>query len=274
MRHFGMVINLIVLLVWVLLLWIGMFLIFSSDPESIITKDKEVASFIERLYFTGFVFSTLGTGDIQPNSNTFRLLTSIFSFLGFSFFTTSITYLLSVSSAFAYKRSFSQSIRNFGNTPDEVWNNLFSYDPSFLIQHLAQFQNMMNCHAVNHQAYPVLNYFNSQKLANSLHLNLAILDEAISMYLHQIPDKPFVREIQPLRKAIDNYISQIKERHIRGDTEVPFIDWGKLNQNQLFGASNKTNEVLAHRRRKLSRILFNDGFSWADVYKDPILSSK
>jgi hypothetical protein len=274
MGHFGMLINLSVLLVWILFFWLGIFMIFSSDPASIVTKDKEVASAIERLYFSGFIFSTLGVGDIQPASDTFRVLSIVFSFLGFSFFTTSITYLISVFSALTYKRSLSQSIRNFGNSPDEVMNNLFSYQTSFLFQQLLQIQNMLDNQIVNHQAYPVLNFYNSISPANSLNLNLVVLDEAISMYMHQSAEKPLIREIQPLRDSISNYNTYIITNHLKKESETPFIDWGKLDQNLLFGSPNKINEALVHRRKELSRLLFNSGFSWRDVYPGRVLSQK
>lgn len=268
MRHFAMIMNLLVLSVWIFLFWIGIFLVFSYDPGGIVTKEKEVATAIERLYFSGFVFSTLGIGDIGPNSDSFRVLTAFFSFLGFSFFTTSITYLISVFSALTEKRSLAQSIRNFGATPFEVLDRLESYDNSFVIQHIAQFQHMLNSHIVNHQAYPVLNYYNSESEANSLNLNLVVLDEALTLYLNQIPSKPLSKEIQPLRDALSNFISQIKEKHKKEDYHVPQIDWHRLDQTH-FSPRTPTveREALIARRKKLSRVLVNEGFTWDDVYK-------
>nr|MBI1230314.1 hypothetical protein [Cytophagales bacterium] len=267
MRHFGMLMNLLVLFVWIFLFWIGIFLVFSYDPTSIITKDNHVATAMERLYFSGFVFSTLGIGDIGPNSDLYRILTGIFSFLGFSFFTMSITYLITVFSALTHKRALAQSIRNFGRTPSEVLNNMVEYDPSFTLQHLSQFQNMLNSHIVNHQAYPVLNYYNSENEANSLNLNLVVLDEAITMYLHQPSEKPFAYEVQPLRNALSNFISQIREKHEKEDYDAPKNDWGKLDKTHFTAdGANRDNETLIKRRRKLSRVLINEGFTWDDVY--------
>jgi hypothetical protein len=273
MRHFGMLMNLMVLCVWIFLFWISIFLIYSSDYSSIVSQNGEVATAIERLYFSGFVFSTLGIGDIQPKSSTFRVLTSVFSFLGFSFFTTSITYLISVFSALTYKRSLSQSIRNFGTNPHELLNNLLTCKTSFLFQHLAQFQQMLNNHIVNHQAYPVLNYYNSEGLPNSLNLNIVVLDEALSMYLNKPSESKLKKEIQPLRNSISDFISQIEEKHGKVGSEVPNIDWGKLDLPTGFSFSfpETTNETLKQRRKKLGRLLYNEGFSWEDVYPPMVL---
>jgi hypothetical protein len=64
-RMSGMAVNLSVLLVWVLLIWIGLFLIFSSNPDAIVNNDNRAAGNWERLYFTGYTLSTLGMGTLN-----------------------------------------------------------------------------------------------------------------------------------------------------------------------------------------------------------------
>src|SRR5690606_21164350 len=106
-----------VLSVWIILVWVGLFLVFTSNPEAIVNSDGIAANLWERLYFTGYVLSTLGMGNFYPTSPFFEILTSFFSFFGFIFFTSSITYFLSVSSALVKKRLLAKTINNLGKSP-------------------------------------------------------------------------------------------------------------------------------------------------------------
>ena len=56
----GMVVNLTVLSVWVIFVWLGLFLVYSYNPEAITNNSGREATTIERLYFTGYVLSTHG----------------------------------------------------------------------------------------------------------------------------------------------------------------------------------------------------------------------
>lgn len=78
--HSGLLVNLKVLAVWVGLVWMGLFLIYSSNPEAIINGNGRVANNWERLYFTGYTLSTLGIGNLKPTTAFFEILTSCFSF--------------------------------------------------------------------------------------------------------------------------------------------------------------------------------------------------
>lgn len=145
----GMVVNISVLFVWLTLVWFGLNLIYSSDPGSLVNDSIREANNWERLYFTGYTLSTLGIGNFKPISPAFELLTSIFSVFGFIFFTTSMTYIISVSSAVIHKRSLALSIRNLGRTPEEMVYRLLNQDTSFSRQNLALLQEKIERHSIN-----------------------------------------------------------------------------------------------------------------------------
>lgn len=149
-----MLVNLAVLVVWLLLVWLGLFLVFSFHPEAIVNSKGSTASAVERLYFTGYVLSTLGVGNFQPITPFFEILTSLFSFFGFVFFTTSMTYHVSISSAVINKRSLALAIRDLGTSPDEVFIHLHNMDTSFCYQQLSNLQHMIDKHSTYYQAYP------------------------------------------------------------------------------------------------------------------------
>ncbi len=103
------------LVIWIILFWDGWFLIFSSDPHSLMdTQTKEPASLSDRIYFTGYVMFTLGNGDLAPNGDLWKLVTVIETAHGLLTITFSVTYLISVLSAVNQKRSFAQGVLSVG----------------------------------------------------------------------------------------------------------------------------------------------------------------
>src|SRR5690606_11528042 len=182
-NYSGFSINLSVLSVWILLIWTGLFLVFTSDTSAIVNDEGESATHIERLYFTGYILSTLGIENFKPVCAFFELITAAFSFFGFIFFTTSMTYLVSVFSALGQKRSLALSIRSLGKTPEEIVYRLLNQDTTFTRNHLLSLQEKFETYLVNLQSFPVLYEYGNSSIQSSLNLNLVILDEALSILL-------------------------------------------------------------------------------------------
>jgi hypothetical protein len=97
----GPIILVLIAAAWVLLLVLGFALLFWPELGSGLKKGigPTPTGFITALYYSGFCLSTLGIGDIAPSSDATRLLSVVQAVLGFSFFTLTITYYLSVYSA-------------------------------------------------------------------------------------------------------------------------------------------------------------------------------
>lgn len=263
----GMVVNVLVLLVWIAIIWTGLFLIFSSDPDAIVNNSNRPADIWERLYFTGYVLSTLGLGDFKPITPAFELLTGIFSFYGFIFFTTSMTYLVSVSSAVIHKRSLALSIRNLGNTPEDMVYRLLNQDLSFSRQNLATLQDKIERHAINLQAYPVLhNYANSQK-AGSLSLNLVALDEALSILLNSKDGDKMKNALTAIRAAVSYFLNHMESNFSRTIHSVDGPDIHHLPGWELITHTFHVDPQLQQRRRLLGGILKHESFDWDDVYR-------
>uniref|UniRef100_UPI0030DC1837 ion channel n=1 Tax=uncultured Salegentibacter sp. TaxID=259320 RepID=UPI0030DC1837 len=180
----GLFVNLMILFFWLLLIWGGLFLVFSSNPEAITNSSGKIANFWERLYFTSYTLSTLGMGNFTPTTAIFEMLTGAFSFFGFIFFTSSMTYFLSVASALVNKRTLSKSIYHLGKTPREIAKNILNFDSSFTYQQISELQNLIDKHAVNHHAYPVVHFYRQSKKRDSFSINIARLDEALSILLY------------------------------------------------------------------------------------------
>lgn len=258
----GLLVNLSVLVVWVALVWLGLFLVFSSDPPAIVNDDGRMANGVERLYFTGYTLSTLGIGDFTPSTSSFQILTSCFSFFGFIFFTTSMTYLVSVSSGVIHKRSLALSIRNMGANPKEMVESFMSVDTSFSHQKFSSLQQMIDRHAVNLQAFPVLHFYSTADVSSSLGLHVAKLDEAVTILLHTSKGDPFRNELIPLRRSLTELLIHIEEKY-------SYIYPGTIKSDAPVSDESKTgaqkDASLEHRRQILKGLLINESFGWSDI---------
>lgn len=266
----GMVVNVTALLVWVLLYWISLYLIYSSNPGAIVNSNNIMADNWERLYFTGYTLSTLGIGNFKPISPAFELITSIFSFFGFIFFTTAMTYLVSVSSALIHKRSLALSIRNLGNTPEDMVYRLLNQDKSFSRQNLANLQEKIERHAINIQAYPVLQNYANSEAAGSLSLNLVTLDEALSILLNSKEGENIKNALTAIRSSVTYFLNQLEKRFPQINDKFEGPDIQQLPGWSMITHSFMVDPSLNHRRRILGGLLKSESFEWEDVYQNKI----
>ncbi|MCM4158517.1 hypothetical protein FHG64_13105 [Antarcticibacterium flavum] len=261
-NYHGLFVNLMILSVWVILAWLGLFLLYSSNPEMITNSSGRVANGWERLYFTGYTLSTLGIGNFKPVSGVFEIVTSLFAFFGFVFFTSSMTYFISVSSAVVTKRTLVKSIYNLGKNPEEIAHNFLSLDSSYTYQQFLALQEMVDRHAVNHHAYPVVHFYTQAKAKNCLSLNLARLDEAFSILLGSDDAENLHQELKPLRSALTNFIQTLDTKFssslpkIKNSVDPSFFNYSEKVQQ---------NTDLESRRKILQRLLKSEGFGWEDV---------
>lgn len=107
----------LILIMWVPLLVIGFALVFLPALGTQITaaSGKTPTGFWPVLYFSAMSLSTLGSGDIIATGSPYRLLMALEALIGFSVFTVSLTYLLSVYSALIRHNSYALSLHNASN---------------------------------------------------------------------------------------------------------------------------------------------------------------
>ena len=260
--YHGLFVNLMILFVWLLLIWLGLFLVYSSNPEAITNSSGRAAYNWERLYFTGYVLSTLGMGNFKPVSPFFEVVTSCFSFFGFIFFTSSMTYFLSVSSAVVRKRTLAKSINNLGNQPEIIANKLLSLDSSYSYQQVHTLQELVDQHSVSHQAYPVVHYYSRSEEKDCFSINISRLDEALSIIINSNKGENLQEELGLLRAAISNFLQNLDKNFSRS---LPNI--GKqLNEQDVPSYLNEfDSKKLNERRRILKSLLKSEGFSWNNV---------
>lgn len=261
-KYSGLIVNLTVLAVWVFLAWAGLYFIYSSDPGGIVNNDGRIANNWERLYHTGYTLSTLGIGDFKPNTPVFQILTSFFSFFGFIFFTSSMTYLISVANALVNKRTLTRAIQNLGKSPQGIKQSFLKLDTSYSYQQILSLQEMVDKLYVNHQAYPVLHYFNHPSSEVALSVNFSRLDEAVTMLLTAPNAQHLQKEVRLLQNSLTNFLNLINESYSRTTPK----NAGPASSLQLsYEKEEVGKDGLNHRRKVLKGFLQSENFKWEDV---------
>ncbi len=257
----GLLVNLIVLCFWIILIWGGLFLIYSSNPEDIINSAGRIANSWERLYFTAYTISTLGLGNFMPSSALFETITGLFSIIGFIFFTTSMTYFISVSTAVVNKRTITRSITSLGDSPQKIAGQLLRLSPAHFLQQLVSMQTMIDRHAVQHHAYPVVHFYSNAKKDDSFSLNISRLDEALSL-LDASNDHEYHEDLISIRQSLWSFFQYLDNGFSNSLPKAKKPgDFSVLPYN----IKSKDTESLKSRRRILERLLRSEGYRIADI---------
>ena len=266
------------LLGWIVTFWAGNALMYVADYDSVLHGNTRVtATAVEKVYYVGYVISTMGLGDLQPNGEGWKVYTSIISFSGFIIITLGITYLVPVLSAEMKKRQVSTYIHSLGTSPEDILLNAWDgKDFNRLSKHFTTLTEYVMEQAQNHVAYPVLHNFHSHLRREALAINLVSLDEALTIMMLYLPDsaKPHKQEIYPLRFAITDFLATLVSAFIKPSGNEP----GPLMIKKLteYGISLKQHnqdvefklKKLRFRRLLLLGMLENDGWHWGNIYME------
>lgn len=256
----GPVVVLLTIAVWLALLWGGWTLVFSADPNAIISSaTRQPASGWSRVYFAGFTAFTLGVGDYIPNGQPWEVLTAVAVVSGLGLTTLAITYLVPVVSAVTARRVQANTVAGMGGTPQEiVIAGVGDDDPFPFFEHRLQaLSDGILETAERHLSYPVLHYFHGAQRHVDLRTQAYLLDEAITLLQHGV-----TVEVRPHRAVLDGVrhaINQLVERAPGepADADTPEIpDLTPLRQADIPTVDDDTFErrvaELADHRRRLT----------------------
>jgi hypothetical protein len=272
----GHTLLIVIILTWVVGMWLGAFLLLQTDPASVLNSNTDATtSAWEKLYFAGYTLSTMGNGDYKPSSYVWDIVTNLLAFSGLAFITISITYIMPVLSAVILQVKLSVFINSMGDTPQQIlingWNGE-NFDR--LLKNDATISELLIQHSENHKAYPIIHYFHNSDLRKAIILNIAMLDEAVSMLTHVVDKstRPDQKDMSLLRGSLDFYLEVLKQdQQIKNNTMPSPPDWAVLEKERIPLDTDclqdfNTNEELNSRRRVLAHLLEEDGWDWEAVY--------
>ncbi len=268
----GPVIVLSVFGAWSLLLWCGWSVFFAGGEAVINSQTGEPAGFWDRVYFTGYLLTTLGIGDYRPQGTFYQLGTAVAGGNGFFFITLSVTYLLSVLSAVIAKRKLAFSILSLGRTPSELvlrsWEHSGFADLGVQISDIS---DELVTLAQRHLAYPVLHYFQTEDVHMAPTVAVAVLDECLTIVLHGMSTehRPNAMSLLRARRAIELYTGTVRPSgETRRDVPPPpclepLREAGLPTVEEGLFDAQLTH--LQERRQRLRAVVENDGWRWDTV---------
>lgn len=259
---------------WLLLLWAGWALVFSADPDAVVSSTtREPAGGWARIYYAAFSAFTLGMGDYVASTAPWQVATSLAVISGLVLTTMAITYLVPVVNAVTARRVQASLIAGLGRTAqDIVVRGHRGGDFAFLDHQLLPLTSSLLETAEAHLAYPVLHYFHSAERHVDLRVQLHALDEAVSILQHGLaPDAaPHPSVLDGVRHAVAELIDRVDP--LEGDEPVPPPpDLEPLRRAGIATVDDDTfarrlDEVAEHRRRLLA---FTNESLW-DLATDPV----
>lgn len=265
-RYSGITHLLITAFVWLALLFCGTFLIFTAGEEMVIDGTTFLpATNSERFYYTSYVLSTLGIGNLIPGNETSEILTGILSFSGFILITIGLTYLLSVVQAVLSKKELAFFISTLGNDVEEIYL-FFKKDENLdgLLSDANDLRKQILQNASSYLAFPMTNYFLTKNRNSALIVQLAVLSEVLMILRMDWEEESLqYAKLCTLINAIEKYLNL--------GLEGP--DDALHNQEQLetlrgfwmkFGHTLKKDTKMD---RRFSSSLFYSGWSWKEVYR-------
>ena len=276
LRGAGIIIVCATLLSWLLLLWAGQFMIVLADQDAVVDSTTNVpATNMQRLYYSGYILSTMGNGDYKGGTDGWRVYSAVISFAGLTLITIAISYMVPVISAVTERRALSIRIRAIGESAQNIiLDNWDGNSCQRLKDHFSGLAESIALQGQMHLSYPVLQYFHHGRKATALLPSLAILDEALTMMLLYLPEstRPDPQHLIPLRKAITNFLLTLDIVSNRAEeTEVPPLEVDLLRAHNLPLKHPDTELIstLDYRRKMLRSMIEHDGWKWKEEAKSP-----
>lgn len=267
----GPVILTTTLLVWIVLTWVGWTFVFSSNSNSIInTTTNAPVTWYDRLYFVGYTIFTLGNGGFSPQQGMWQLLTTVMTGMGMLFLTLAASYIISILSAVVGKRAFASSVMGIGSRSTEliekIWAGKNFQGMNLLLQ---DFSSQLSSSTQQHNAYPLLHYYHSEKPKQVTALSVALLDEMLSVMKYGLVDTEGLNPAywHVMRSAIDDYLETLPDAYIKPSGKVPPLpDLNELRKAGLQVVSEEEfKEKMTHleeRRKQLLGIVTSEGQEW------------
>ena len=252
--------------IWLALLFCGTFVIFNAGESMVVNGTTYLpATTSGRFYYTGYVLSTVGIGNLVPGNETSEILTGILSFSGFILITIGLTYLLSVVQAVLSKKQLAFFISTLGSDVEEIYL-FFKKDENLdgLLSDANDLRQQILTNASSYLAFPMANYFLTKNRKSALIVQLAILSEVL-MILRMDYEKESSEyaKLCTLINAIEKYLNlglegPDKDLHNKEKLNTLRSFWMK------FGHSFKKHTEMDQR---FTSSLYYAGWNWEEVYK-------
>lgn len=265
-----------VFITWILLVWLGWTLVFSSADVAIFNSQTDnPATLVERIYFVGFTIFTLGTGDYVAREPLWQVLTVVASSNGLFLITLSITYLVPVVQAATQVRQVAVYIASLGLSPHDFLLNVWTDDNQCAAfeTHLPTIAHDLAMLEQRHITYPILHYFHTPTTSESIAISVAKLDEALTILSYGMPANCQLETsvFKLTRHVITEFLNTLAGAYVEPEDQPPPIPSLRPLSDQGLPTLDEEGfdrdvGALSKRRRMLWALVRNSGWTWDHVY--------
>jgi hypothetical protein len=173
--------------VWILLLVTGWALIYrpALGTQIVASSGPTDTSWATAFYYSGYVLTTLGLGDVVAHDGLFRLLTVMEAGIGFATVSMAITYFLSVYSALTQRKMSAALLHHRSYDTGDAAALLagLARDGELpgAADELMSMAGFVQRALETHTSYPVLRYFHQQRTYYALPRILLLSFDAVSL---------------------------------------------------------------------------------------------
>ncbi len=259
---------------WLILLLVGCFFVFSSnEPMVINSSTDEPASFGSRFYYTCYILSTVGIGDYVPDTSFGQIVTGLLSFSGFILLTTALAYVISITGAVSDKRDLAVAISSMGNNPKGLYNYFTQEEKlSLLFDASPDMRQLLHTFTHNYLSYPMIENYLTNNLTNSEGVQLVNLYEVLRIVFCQSEQNEQIK-LLPLIRSF-NYFMKIHMKNEKSHTDYEEKDvnelrvryWTPILQKEGINLDVTDIQLQDIKLENIDSLLASSGWSWTDIY--------
>lgn len=217
-------------LLWSLELVVGFGLVYLPfAPTFQAPPGEELPGWVAALYYSGYSATTLGVGDIHPQGGGLRLLAVVEAALGFSLFSVSITYLISVYAAVSQSASFALTVSRYvrpvrdASVAEVLVEARDTGTVDDLRQWLANSGTDLERVAQSRVQYPLLQYFHISDDDRALPVALTDLLELLTV-VQALPDRTVFPALTGAPGVLASFRAAVGYGRERAEPEDPDED--------------------------------------------------
>lgn len=182
---------------------------FSFDPG---LDPAEHSGFVDALYISLVNLTSLGYGDISPESPLLRVLGPVETIFGLGLLTASISWLISIYNAIARRDSLAHEVRLTKEAERELGEKLADADPELLERLLASFTEQLIATRRDLIHFPITHYFRTEDEERALSGLLPFLSSLVAEASEETRPQALRMRAGMLRMAIDDFAETLRVR--------------------------------------------------------------
>lgn len=223
---------------WVAIVILGFALIqwpfvlsFSFDPGSAHGR------WLQSFYYSGYLATTLGLGDVVPLRPVFRILAVVEALIGFGLFSVGITYVLSIYTQQSVQTSLANDIDHALRDADPIdWSSEPGRQELQWAYGLARdFAHRLTRVTTANSQYPILHYFRHRDPNDALAVQVGRLIRWVQA-MEAAPDRRWLRSRSPflsLERAVEAYLRNVPAHLLPGEHTGEEVDWDRQHRRLL-----------------------------------------